>query len=162
MTPTKDKKVTETLLETNHIVLPSHTNALGTIFGGVLMSWIDVTAAICAQRHAGKVVVTASIDVLHFLAPARVGDIVNLKARIIHTGKTSMIVRVDATAENAHTKQSQRCVTADLSFVALDANSRPSPVAPISPDSAQEKRDFEHAAERRKMLLEDLKAVREP
>ncbi len=160
MSQIKSKKVSETLVETNHIVLPSHTNALGTIFGGVLMSWIDVTAAICAQRHAGQVVVTASIDVLHFLAPARVGDVVNLKARIIYTGSTSMVVRVDAIAENIRNKKSLRCVTADLSFVALDANSKPSPVPPIAPETPEERENFSHAAERRKMLLEDLKAIK--
>lgn len=150
----------DTQVETNHIVLPSHTNALGTIFGGVLMSWIDVTAAICAQRHCGKVVVTASIDVLHFLAPARVGDIVSLKARIIYTGKTSMVVRVDAQAENPRRKTSQRCVTADLSFVALDERSQPSAVPKITPQTPREKSDFSHAAERRRVLLSELKTLK--
>jgi len=148
------------VVETNHIVLPSHINALGTIFGGVLMSWIDITAAICAQQHSGCVVVTASIDVLHFLAPARLGDVVTLKAKVIYTGKTSMVVRVNAEAENVRDRKRRRCVTADLSFVALDKKGKPAKVPSLKPRSKQEKSDFEKAAARRKVLLDDLKALK--
>lgn len=157
----KTMSVEETILETHHLVLPSDTNAIGTIFGGIIMSWIDITAAICAGRFARKDVVTASIDVLHFLAPARLGDVVHLKAKIIHTGRTSMVVRVDAIAESQKTRDARRCVTADLSFVALDAKSRPTPITQILPRSRQEKLEFAEAAARRKDLLkqrEELKA----
>jgi len=156
----KNPKVSSTLVETNEIVLPSHTNAIGTIFGGVLMSWIDMIAAICAQRHAKTVVVTASVDALHFLAPARLGDVVTLRARVIYTGKTSLVVRVDAHTENVRSANRSHCVTADLSFVALDSNSKPTPVPAVHPETSRELKDFDEAASRRKILLSQLKALK--
>ncbi|MCB0355949.1 MAG: acyl-CoA thioesterase, partial [Bdellovibrionales bacterium] len=76
------------------MVLPTHTNSLETIFGGTIMSWIDIAAAISAQRHAQRPVVTASIDDLHFIAPVKSGWVVNLKASVNHTAKSSMEVGV--------------------------------------------------------------------
>lgn len=152
--------VSDTLIETNHIVLPSHTNGLGTIFGGVLMSWIDITAAICAQRHSRRIVVTASIDSLHFLAPARVGDIVTLTARVIFTGRTSMTVRVNADSENVRTGERHRCVTSDLSFVALDAQGKPTKIPAVHPKSKLEKQEAQQAATRRKVLLDERQALK--
>ena len=69
------------------LVLPQHTNEHGTIFGGVIMSWIDIAAAIAAKRHSGRVCVTAAIDELHFLRPVRQGDIVNIRARLTTSGR---------------------------------------------------------------------------
>src|SRR5437868_8054675 len=109
------KAAADSFVETNEIVLPSHANALGTIFGGVLMSWIDITAAICAQRHSGRIAVTASVDMLKFLVPAHVGDTVTLKAKVVYTGNTSMMVAVDVVAENPLEGIKRRCVTAHLS-----------------------------------------------
>ena len=78
-------KVQHSTVETHQIVLPSHTNAIGTIFGGTVMSWIDIAAAICAQKHAGQICVTASVDALHFLNPVRLGDMVRLVAKVVYT-----------------------------------------------------------------------------
>lgn len=156
----KSSNISDTLVETNEIVLPSHTNALGTIFGGVLMSWIDMLAAICAQRHTKKVVVTASVDALHFLNPVRLGDVVTLRARVIYTGKTSLVIRVDAHTENLRSGTRHHCVTADLSFVALDSNSKPTSVPAVHPKSDREKNEFQEAAARRKVLLEQLKTLK--
>lgn len=149
----------QSTVETNHIVLPSHANALGTIFGGVLMSWIDIAAAICAQRHSGSIAVTASVDALYFLGPAKVGDTVTLKARVIHTGTTSMVVSVDVVAENPITEKHQRCVEAHLSFVALNQKHKPTPVPPLLLETKEDKRLFDRAAKRRKILLQQLKEV---
>src|SRR5271156_5930299 len=76
------------------LVLPSHTNALGTIFGGVVMGWIDIAGAIAAQRYARSPVVTVSIDHLHFIVPIRIGYTVKVQARVTYAGKTSMEVEV--------------------------------------------------------------------
>ena len=154
------KPASESFVEMTNLVLPSHTNALGTIFGGVIMSWIDVTAAICAGRHSRKSVVTASVDALHFLNPAKLGHVVILKGRVIFTGKTSMVVRVEAVTEDSLTGVRRQCVTADLSFVALDKNGAPSPVPPLLLKTKSDREIFSAAAERRKALLQQLKSIK--
>jgi acyl-CoA hydrolase len=161
MKKTKTKKseleprsANESATETSHIVLPSHTNAVGTIFGGVLMSWIDINAAICAQKHARRIAVTASVDALYFLAPARVGDTVTLRAKVVYTGRTSMMVSVEVVAEDPLTGTPRRCVTAHLTFVAFDKSMRPTPVPPLLLKSKLERETFEWAAERRRILLQ--------
>jgi acyl-CoA hydrolase len=92
------KTVSQSTTTMTEMVLPTHTNALDSVFGGVIMSWIDICAAISAQRHAQMTVVTANIDDLHFVAPVYTGWIVNLKAAVNFTARTSMEigVRVDA------------------------------------------------------------------
>src|SRR3954468_6044039 len=92
--PLAGKFPKESSVTMTEIVLPSDTNALGSIFGGKVMSWIDIAGAIAAGRHARRVVVTASIDALHFLAPIKLGHIVHIRARVNFVHKTSMEVGV--------------------------------------------------------------------
>src|SRR5271163_2050481 len=96
------------------IVLPGHTNALGTVFGGVIMSWIDIAGAIAAQRHSRMSAVTASLDDLAFVASVKLGWIVQLRARVNFTGKTSMEVGVRVESENPRTGESAHTATAYL------------------------------------------------
>jgi len=110
------------------IVLPGHTNALGTVFGGVIMSWIDIAGAIAAQRHCRTSAVTASLDDLSFLWGVKLGWIVQLRARINYTGKTSMEVGVRVDAENPRTGESHHTATAYLTYVAVDAAGKPTAV----------------------------------
>ncbi len=147
------------MVETNNIVLPSHANALGTLFGGVLMSWIDISAAICAQRHSRRVSVTASVDSLSFLAPVYVGDTVTLKSKVVYTGKSSMVIAVDVTAENPLEGKPRKCVTAYLNFVAFDEKRKPTSVPQIKLETAEERELFEWAAERRKALLDQWRKL---
>lgn len=149
----KAKSPEESCIETNHLVLPPDTNALGTIFGGTLLSWIDITAALCAQKHSERVAVTASLDAAYFMAPARLGDAVNLKARVTYTGKTSMEIAVRVLAWNPLEGIERHCVTAYLNFVALDKNHRPTAVPPLLLKTREDKLEYERAAERRKNLL---------
>src|SRR5205814_5229718 len=86
-------------VEMTEIVLPGDTNALGTIFGGKVMQWIDIAASVAGLRHSGGPVVTASIDALHFLMPIHVGEIVVLQASVNYVGRTSMEVGVRVEAE---------------------------------------------------------------
>src|SRR5450432_2760746 len=90
-------------VETAQIVLPGLTNTHGTIFGGILMQWIDIAAGIASGRHSGGPVVTASMDRLHFLTPVQLGEIVVLQAQVNFAGKTSMEVGVRVFAENEPT-----------------------------------------------------------
>ncbi|HMN69215.1 MAG TPA: acyl-CoA thioesterase [Bdellovibrionales bacterium] len=136
------------------LVLPQHTNALDSIFGGVIVSWVDIAAAIAAQRHSGMPVVTASIDALNFVAPVYKGWIVNLKASVNYAGRTSMEVGVRIDAENPIEKKVYHTASAYLTFVALDKNSRPTPIPPVLPETEAEIRRFKAAEQRKKLRLE--------
>jgi len=142
------------------IVQPQHTNFHGTIFGGVVMSWIDTAAAIAAYRHAETVCVTASIDELHFLHPVWKGDIVNIQSRITCVHKTSCEVHVKVTSENP-TRQEKK-VTADalLTFVSVGRDGRPCPMPGLILETEEDKKLHkeallrkEHREKFRKSLL---------
>ena len=135
------------------LVLPSHANAIGTIFGGTVMSWVDIAAAICAQRHSQKQVVTAHVDELTFVAPVYQGWVVNLNASINFTGRTSMEVGVRVDAENPKTNETFHTASAYLTFVALDSHGKPSPIPPIEPQTEDEKRRHNAAILRREQRL---------
>lgn len=135
------------------LVLPTHTNSLGTVFGGVIMSWIDIAGAIAAQRHARKTVVTASIDDLSFVAAVKLGWVVQLKARVNYTSKTSMEVGVRVDAENPQTGAWHHTASAYLTFVAIDSQGSPIPVPPLKPADAEGKRRFDQAIKRRELRL---------
>ncbi len=136
------------------IVLPSDANALGTIFGGKIMSWIDIAGAIAAGRHARRVVVTASVDALHFVAPVKVGHVVLIKATVNYAGKTSMEVGIRVDSENPITGETHHTATAYATFVALDDHGRPTPVMPIKAETPEEKRRYDAAIKRRESRIQ--------
>ena len=140
------------------LVLPQHTNAIGSIFGGVVMSWIDIAAAIAAQRYCRRACVTASVDDLHFLAPIKKGWIVHLKARVNYTSKTSMEIGVRVDSEDPMTGEKHHTSSAYLTFVALDTNGKPVKVPDLVPQTDDEKRRFEDAVKRRELRLRRRKA----
>ncbi|MGE4231911.1 MAG: acyl-CoA thioesterase [Bacteriovoracia bacterium] len=159
MTTLPKRRSVDSQVTMTEIVLPSHTNALGTIFGGQLMAWIDVAAAIAAIRHARTVCVTASIDALHFIAPVKLGQHVCIFANVNFTHKTSMEIGVRLEAEDPRTGVRRRVAKAYLTFVALDNDGKPTTVPEIVPESADEKRRFKEAKIRREARLklkEDL------
>lgn len=140
------------------LVLPSHANALGTIFGGVVMSWIDIAAAIAAQRYARSPVVTVSIDYLHFINPIKVGYTVKIEAHVSFVGKTSMEVEVNVEAENSITGDCRPATRAYLTFVAIDKTGKPVQVTPYEPKSKEEKTRYKQAEIRRKERLKAFRA----
>lgn len=139
------------------LVLPTHINALGSIFGGTIMSWVDIAAAIAAQRHCNKQVVTASIDGLNFVAPVYKGWVVNLKASVNFTARTSMEIGVRIDAENPQTGETFHTATAYTTFVALDSHGKPAPVPGLILETETEKRRFEEARVRREQRLASRK-----
>lgn len=155
----KEKTIDASRVETNYMVLPSHANSLNSIFGGVIMSWIDIVAAISAQRHSGGICVTASVDALHFIAPVQVGDTVTLKAEIVHTGRTSMTVKVIVHATSRPFEVNRRCVKAYLTFVALNEQRQPAQVPSLKLKTEEQKEEFQKAAKRRQKLLEERKKI---
>src|SRR5205085_8170607 len=132
-------------VEMAQLVLPGLTNTHGTIFGGELMRWIDVAAGIAAGRHAAGPVVTASMDRLHFIRPIQLGDVVILQAMVNFAAQTSMEVGVRVLAENPDTGRRIQATRAYLTFVGVDAQGRPRPVAPLRPQTRDERRRFRDA-----------------
>lgn len=116
-------------------VLPQHANALGNIFGGQIMAWIDLCAAICAQRHSGHMAVTAFVDDMKFQQPVRVGDVVRLAAKVTAVFRTSMEIEVVVEGEEAMSGRRWPCVDARVTFVAIDAARKPTAVPPLVLDS---------------------------
>jgi acyl-CoA hydrolase len=149
------KPVTASAVVMTELVLPVHTNSLGSIFGGVIMSWIDICAAICAQRHSNKTVVTASIDRLDFVAPVYKGWVVNLKAQVNFTGKTSMEVGVRVDAENPSTSETFHTATAYLTFVALGSNGKPTEIPQLIVQSTEDHRRCDEAKRRRELRIRE-------
>ncbi len=135
------------------LVLPSHTNSLDSVFGGIIMSWMDIAAAISAQRHSSREVVTASIDSLSFIAPVYKGWVVNLKASVNFVSKTSMEVGVRVDAENPKTGDHFHTASAYLTFVALGANGKPTPVPQVILETEEDHRRWQAGQKRRESRL---------
>jgi len=146
--PVRDSQVT-----TTQLVLPNDTNQLGNLLGGTLMHWIDITAAIAAQRHSGRVCVTASVDNLEFHHAIRLGEVVTLEASVNRAFRTSMEVGVRVTAHGSSTTPLRRSNTAYLTFVAIDENGAPTPVPPVLPAPGEEQRRYDDALLRREARL---------
>ncbi|MES2962862.1 MAG: acyl-CoA thioesterase [Bdellovibrionota bacterium] len=136
------------------MVLPQHTNSFGNVFGGQVMAWIDICAAIAAQRHARAPVVTASVDALQFVKPVLRGWTINLRASVNYTARTSMEIGVRVDAENPLTGERVHTASAYLTFVALGADGKPAPVPPVLAETADEKRRYKAAEIRRKNRLD--------
>jgi acyl-CoA hydrolase len=153
----RTKTVSSSQVIMTELVLPTHTNSIGTVFGGTVMSWIDILAAICSQRHSNKEVVTASIDQLNFIAPIKAGWVVNLKASVNFVSRTSMEVGVRVEAENPKTSELFHTASAYLTFVALGSDGRPAEVPSLILETDTEKRRFAAAQKRREQRLANLK-----
>ncbi|MCZ8155932.1 MAG: acyl-CoA thioesterase [Leptospira sp.] len=157
----KPRSPRESAVETRHIVLPDNANHYGTAFGGAIMSWIDLIAAMAAQRHSGCESVTVSIDRINFISPIQIGDHVHLLAMVNYVGRTSMEVGVQVNRENPYTGESVRATTAYLSFVALDQNKKPCAVPELLLETETEKRRFHEGRLRIENAKEFAKKIRE-
>ena len=139
----------ESICEMTEYVLPQHANALGNVFGGQIMAWVDLCAAICAQRHSGLMAVTAFVDDLKFVRPVKIGEVVHLKAKVTATFRTSMEVEVVVQGENSRTRERWSCVDALVTFVAIDDQGKPTPVPSLLLDTPA-LRDSQAAGEARR------------
>ena len=133
------------------VVLPNDTNLLGNVLGGRVMHWIDIAGAVAARRHSRKPVVTASMDVLTFSHPIKLGEVAILEASLVYVGKSSMEVEVRVFSENQVTGERKQTSTANLTFVALDDNGKPTPVPKLKVRTEEQKRKLEEAEKRREM-----------
>lgn len=132
------------------IVMPMHTNGVsGVMFGGIMMQWIDVCAAVAAMRHAAGAVLTASIDRLDFMSPVQVGEVVVLQAQVNYVSRTSMEVGCRVETEDMHTRQRRYVTKAYLTLVAIDPSGRPRPVPTLELVTDEDHRRHAQARQRR-------------
>lgn len=142
------KRAADSRAERVQIILNSHINGTGRLFGGILMEWIDVVAAVVARRHAGSDVTTASVDSLDFKAPAYLNDTVVLSGQIVYVGSTSMVVRVDTDVESLSGERRQ-VNRAYLTLVALDDLGRPRVVPKLLLETDEQREEWTRARDRR-------------
>ena len=154
------KTVTNSQIIMNELVLPHETNVHGNIFGGKVMYYKDMCAAMSAYKHARKPVVTASVDRLNFLAPAKMGDIVIFKASVNYTSNSSMEVGVRIESENPLTGDVKHTASAYLTFVALNENNKPTSIEPIITESEDDVRRYNAGEKRYQIRIERLKEMK--
>ncbi len=148
------KSPQESAVEMTELVLPNDTNLLGNLLGGRLMHWMDIAGGMSASRYANKVVVTAAVDNLIFHHPVKLGELVNLKAIVTWTGRTSMEILVKVIAENTLTGEKKLANEAFFTFVALDEAGKSCPVPVLLLKTDEEKTQNKKAINRRTRRLE--------
>ncbi len=147
------KTAKETLSVLTEIVLPNDTNLLGNLMGGRLLHWMDIAAAISAQRHCHRVVVTASVNNVSFSKPIKLGSVVTLEAKISRAFNSSMEVFIDVWVEDPTTGQRIKCNEAIYTFVAVDQLGNSINVPEVVPETEEEKKRYDGALRRRQLSL---------
>jgi acyl-CoA hydrolase len=147
------KKPSDTLTIATKVVLPNDTNPHGNLFGGQLLAWMDVTAAVAAQRHCRRVVVTASVNNVSFGKPIKESSIVTLEAKVSRSFSSSMEVFIDVFVENQVSGKRVKRNEAIYTFVAVDQNGGPISVPQLIPETDEEKTRYEGALRRKQLSL---------
>jgi acyl-CoA hydrolase len=147
-------------VEMTEYVLPQHANGLGTIFGGTLVAWVDIAAAICSHRHARRSVVTASIDAMDFWHPVKVGWIVEIKANVNFVSRSSCEVGVKVMAENPLDGKRYHTASAFLTMVALDEHGQPTPMPPLELNNEIDRKRFAEGKARQEARLKRRKVLK--
>ena len=143
----------ETFASTTRIVMPNDTNTLGNLMGGNLLNWMDVAAAISANRHCRRVVVTAAVNNVSFERPIRLADIVIIESQVTRSFNSSMEVYLEVFVEDSATGERERCNEAMYTFVAVDQLGAPIGVPVLLPETDEERERFDGALRRRQLRL---------
>ena len=149
----KSKTAKESLTIQTELVLPNDTNTLGNLMGGRLLHWMDMSSAISAHRHCGRIVVTASVNNVAFTQPIKLGEIVVLHAQVSRAFTSSMEVFIDVWVENNNTGARKKCNEAIYTFVAVDQLGNPINVPSLVPETEEEKQRYDGALRRRQLAL---------
>jgi acyl-CoA hydrolase len=147
------KKAAESLTIMTELVLPNDTNVFGNLMGGRLMYWMDIAAALAAQKHCNAPVVTASVDNISFENPIKLGNVVHIEAKVSRAFNSSMEVHMNVWGEDLTQQYKYKSNEAYYTFVALDANRKPRPVPQLITENSEEKKLFEGALRRRQIRL---------
>lgn len=137
----------------NELVLPNDTNTLNNLMGGRLLHWMDIAAAISAQKHCNRIVVTASVDNVSFRHPVKLGDVISIEAQVSRAFSTSVEVRLTVWAQNIPSGTKMKSNEAFYTFVAIDQNGRTITVPQLVPETEEEHKLFDEALQRREMRL---------
>ena len=149
----KSKTAQESLSITTEIVLPNDTNNLNNLMGGRLLHWMDIATAIAANRHCGRIVVTAAVNNVSFTKAIPAGSIVTLEAKVTRAFTSSREVIVDVWMENNQHKGKVKCNEAIYTFVAVDQLGNPIDVPALVAETEEEKSRFTAALRRRQLSL---------
>lgn len=148
------KKVSESRTVMTEMIMPNDTNPLGNLMGGNLMRWMDIAGGICALKHCGAYVVTASVDHVSFQSPIKLGDVIKLTACVTRAFNTSIEVYIEVETTDSLGQQPHFTNSAYMTFVALDERSqRPKQVPPVIPETDEQIRLYEGAVRRRELRL---------
>jgi acyl-CoA hydrolase len=139
----------ESISDVADLMFPPDANMHGTVFGGKVLQMVDKAASVCAMRHCRKPVVTVAMERVEFLVPIRVGTFLIAKARVNHTGRTSMEIGVEVYAEDMPGGTRVHTNTCLVTMVAVDENRRPSPVPPLLLETPEDKKVWAAAEARR-------------
>ncbi len=149
----KSKFPRESFVVMTELVLPNDTNGLTNLMGGRMMHMMDIVAAISAQRHSNRIVVTASVDNVSFKYPIRLGNVVTLNAKVTRAFGSSMEVHIIVWAEDIPSNEKVKSNEAFFTFVAVDQGGRPIDVPELMPETQEEKTMYEGALRRRQLRL---------
>ncbi|MDB5227462.1 MAG: thioesterase superfamily protein [Bacteroidota bacterium] len=147
------RKVIDTLNIQTELIMPAHTNPIGNLMGGHLLSWMDVCAGISAIKHCGAISVTASLDNVSFNLPIKIGDIVILRSFVTRAFNTSMEVICEVFKQNIQTQEEIKSHEAFFTFVGLDFNHKPVKLRQVIAETEREKELYIDAMPRREMRL---------
>lgn len=148
----KTPKESETIM--TEVVCPNDTNPMGILQGGKLVQWMDIASAVCAQNHAEHICVTASIDSVKFKTPAKVGDIITIKAKMTRAFSSSMEIFVQAWSKKVVSQKKYLINEAYFTFVAIDDYGNPSEIAGLKPSTIEEKKEYSAAIKRKNQRLQ--------
>ena len=157
----KGRTPSESTVEMTNLVLPNDTNQLGNLLGVRLMHWIDIAAALAAMRHSGKVCVTASVDVINFFEPIKLGHVVRVLASVNRAFSSSMEIGVKVYREDPLHGVQVHTSSAYLTFVAIDQYGKPLQVPSITPVTSEDVRRYDEASIRRQQRLHNRELLKQ-
>jgi len=149
----KSKFAKESEITMTEMVLPNDTNTLNNLMGGRMMHLMDVAAAIAAQKHSNRIVVTASVDNVSFTEPISLGDVLTIRAKVTRAFNSSMEVYLEVYAENIPSATKKATNKAFFTFVAVDQLGTPIFVPEVIPETDEEKELYAGALRRRQLRL---------
>lgn len=137
----------------NELVLPNDTNTLNNLMGGRLLHWMDIAAAISAQKHCNCIVVTASVDNVSFKHPIKLGDVISIEAQVSRAFTTSVEVHLVVWAQNIPSGTRVKSNEAFYTFVAIDQDNENVAVPRLIPETDEEEKLYNGALQRRELRL---------
>ena len=149
----ESRKAADSTTIMTELVLPNDTNVFGNLMGGRLMYWMDIAAALAAQKHCNAPVVTASVDNISFENPIKLGNVVHIEAKLTRAFNSSMEVHLKVWGEDLLQQYKYKSNEAYYTFVALDPNRKPRPVPELVVETEEEKKLFDGALRRRQLRL---------